>query len=943
MRIGVSAEGAASKNPLFSHPVVRKHREALEDLRPHSPQPTLPPGIEIDDLFGSFGPLIGSQFVPWPTEFATIAPRILVSRLRPRALLGRGLFGMVWSATPPSSGSRVAVKQLCKHSLLEHGQGHRAIRELRALHRLRHPFILPLLGVDSDPRYLYLIVPLAERGTLHSLCGAVSNDSSLLRSQAPLPHRNGHDDGGLASLYSTNPAAVRFVAASLLCALSYLHVRGVVYRDLKADNVLVRGNGYIWLADFSFARSCNWQQRTDTAHAGSSAAVHSARGDNDGGSISTSSSCVVTPLHVSSGSASSTRNCCYTAPAPLTPLMTHLATAGTACGCRCEDGGLESRGGNASAAAAAFANTSATPSSSSVIDSMITPPPPSPPHFHTLLSTAVHISVGAAYRHAVAVQHRATPRVRVEVSGDAAIADAHSRIERGNGSIRNGTIRSEGPSQSHPQQPPSQQHTRALSLSSRRESIVGTLSHMPPELHALQMYGGSGRGAAAMAAAAAAAAAASIGSNKARSNAVSCSTAESSGVRSGPCACLEEQQLLSLGGGAPASSSTASSTGVDGSTPPRSFSASLCVSGAAAVGVHQQCSLDCAPPESAEVDSLQPPRLPSHCRHRSRVPQLSGARSLATINTAAQPGPCSETTTATAADAAAYPRPSPPCSVCSDHDPALGAADVYALGVLLFELVTGTLPFGEGAGNSVLFGERVMGGAWSFPDWIRARPTAAAAPDGMHAREQQQEQQQQIQQQRVRQQQLQQQRDDDSLVCDVIRACLSHDPAARPTAAALQEHPYFHRFDWGGLLAGTMQSPIVTPTSAGARGTLPGALVATPSVDVEESRSRAHAADDDSSSSSMGNGVNGNSSCSDYSHVLSHATSVDDSPPPPSAFGRSTMLWEDGEEELQINGGCSTEEEDGVSAVLFAEFRPPITTSSQIDLELKYRQRLLVD
>ncbi|GJN19591.1 hypothetical protein PR202_gb06880 [Eleusine coracana subsp. coracana] len=49
----------------------------------------------------------------------------------------------------------------------------------------------------------------------------------------------------------------RFYASEVLLALEYLHMLGVVYRDLKPENVLVREEGHIMLSDFDLSLRCS--------------------------------------------------------------------------------------------------------------------------------------------------------------------------------------------------------------------------------------------------------------------------------------------------------------------------------------------------------------------------------------------------------------------------------------------------------------------------------------------------------------------------------------------------------------------------------------------------------------------------------------------------------------------------------------------------------------
>lgn len=49
----------------------------------------------------------------------------------------------------------------------------------------------------------------------------------------------------------------RFFASQILLALEYLHMLGIVYRDLKPENVLVRDEGHIMLSDFDLSLRCS--------------------------------------------------------------------------------------------------------------------------------------------------------------------------------------------------------------------------------------------------------------------------------------------------------------------------------------------------------------------------------------------------------------------------------------------------------------------------------------------------------------------------------------------------------------------------------------------------------------------------------------------------------------------------------------------------------------
>ncbi|KAL9396693.1 hypothetical protein Peur_010946 [Populus x canadensis] len=145
--------------------------------------------------------------------------------------LGCGDIGSVYLSELSGTRCFFAMKVMDKASLASRKKLTRAQTEREILQLLDHPFLPTLYTHFETDRFSCLVMEYCPGGDLHTL-----------RQRQPGKHFSEH--------------AARFYAAEVLLALEYLHMLGVVYRDLKPENVLVRDDGHIMLSDFDLSLRC---------------------------------------------------------------------------------------------------------------------------------------------------------------------------------------------------------------------------------------------------------------------------------------------------------------------------------------------------------------------------------------------------------------------------------------------------------------------------------------------------------------------------------------------------------------------------------------------------------------------------------------------------------------------------------------------------------------
>ncbi|MBG0560526.1 serine/threonine-protein kinase [Actinoplanes aureus] len=152
----------------------------------------------------------------------------LGGRYRLEERIAGGGMGDVWRGTDEVLGRTVAVKILLPALLDEPGFAERFRGEARTMATINHPGVVDVYDYGSDQQLAFLVMEYVEGDALSRTLSRVGR---------------------------LTPARTMALVAQAADALQAAHANGIVHRDVKPGNLLVRPNGTLVLTDFGIARS----------------------------------------------------------------------------------------------------------------------------------------------------------------------------------------------------------------------------------------------------------------------------------------------------------------------------------------------------------------------------------------------------------------------------------------------------------------------------------------------------------------------------------------------------------------------------------------------------------------------------------------------------------------------------------------------------------------
>jgi serine/threonine protein kinase len=155
-----------------------------------------------------------------------LAANTVIKQYRILAPIGKGGMGEVYLAQDTALGRKVALKILPSEFADDTDRMDRFVREAKSASALNHPNIITIYEIGESNGTHFIATEFIDGKTLTELAQSQALDYQFILD----------------------------VAIQVVSALDDAHSAGIVHRDIKPDNVMVRSNGLAKLLDFGIAK-----------------------------------------------------------------------------------------------------------------------------------------------------------------------------------------------------------------------------------------------------------------------------------------------------------------------------------------------------------------------------------------------------------------------------------------------------------------------------------------------------------------------------------------------------------------------------------------------------------------------------------------------------------------------------------------------------------------